>query len=241
MIKNLLAGGALCLLSTSVFAADLPRRSAPAAAPLPVFSWAGAYVGGSLGFVRGAGKTSDLDNYDYSLTYQTSANAALASVNAGYNFQIGNLVYGVEADIGLTNAAGKIEYYGPSWPSCAYCSKNEISSLGSVRARLGYSFDRALVYVTGGLAFGKVNNFWAFNHEAANDDTASESKWRAGWALGAGVEYAIDRNWTVRAEGTYYDLGSKTMVTADGGFKIGYAFKSSNTASVARVGLNYKF
>jgi len=100
---------------------------------------------------------------------------------------------------------------------------SKLDYFGTVRARLGYAFDRVLPYVTGGLA-------WGNNKITANG--VSQSNTSTGWTAGAGVEYALTNNWTARAEYLYMDLGkSGFQAVGDAGL----------TASTARLGVNYKF
>lgn len=219
MKKSLILGVALgcAVISTSASAEE---------------NWTGPYLGASVGYINAKGSTLDLDGYDYNRDYLTSKDGVLGSVNAGYNFQDGNIVYGLEADIGLNSAKGQVEFYGPSYDSCDYCAKNEIKALGSVRARLGVATGKALIYATGGLAYGKVKNYWAY--EA---DNASEDKWHAGWTVGGGVDYAVDSNLSVRVEGLHYNLGRHNVVSTDTDYSVGF----KNTANVVRFGVNYGF
>ncbi len=100
---------------------------------------------------------------------------------AGYNFQINpNWVVGLEGDITGTNKASN------SWD-------------GSIRGRLGYAYDRYLLYGTGGLAFGDIKG------------PAGASSTKTGWTLGAGIEAALTSNVTGRLEYRHSDLGSATF------------------------------
>lgn len=211
MKSVLLAGIALgALVSGPVLAADLGRPSAmPVKAPVvaapPAFSWTGFYIGGNTGYSWGSGKDA-IDGVD--------PNGWLAGGQVGYNYQFqNNVLVGLEADIqggdisgGANGLDSKLDYFG------------------TVRARLGYAFDRVLPYVTGGLAYGR-NTITDFGIDSSNT--------HVGWAAGAGVEYALTNNWTARAEYLYMDLGSKTYdnIGADAGL----------TSSTARLGVNYKF
>ena len=125
---------------------------------------------------------------------------------------------------------------------------------GTVRARLGFAADRALFYVTGGLAWASGGDdpsisWW----QGTNATTGTpDLLWRRGgasgfgWTLGAGIEYAISNNWTIRGEYLYVDLGnedSNWACTARAASCPGLNFtgRADVNFSVARVGVNYKF
>lgn len=211
-MKWLLLPGALLstLLAVPAMAADL-SRPAPAPAPVvsapPVFSWTGFYIGGNAGYSWGKGK----DAADF---YGLDPSGWSAGGQVGYNYQfVNNVLVGVEADL-----------QGGDISSGAYGLSSKLDYVGTVRARLGYAFDRVLPYVTGGLAYGK---------NTITDFGFSDSNTHVGWTVGGGVEYALTNNWTARAEYLYTDLGSKTYdnIGADAGV----------TSSTTRLGVNYKF
>ncbi len=227
MSRNvILSSVALLALSLGAQAADLPSKNSPVPAPLPAFSWAGFYAGVSAGAVR----ESTTFTAPYSFMSGTQrASGALAGVNAGYNWQSGSLVYGLEADIALAGASKTAAFsYGK------YRRSSKLSGFGTLRARAGVAVtDTTLLYATGGLALGQLqtafgcNTFWC--------GTAATSSLRVGWTLGAGVEYAVTPNWTIRAESLYaeFETGQRTWST----LKI----TTKPSAVLARGGVNYKF
>lgn len=212
MKPYLLAGAALgVLVSGPAFAADLgrpvqaPVKAADVAAA-PVFSWTGFYIGGNAGYSWGSGQGA---------LSGVSQDGWLAGGQMGYNFQLqNNVLVGVEADIQGGDMSGSA---GPFTDS-------KLDYLGTVRARLGYAFDRVLPYVTGGVAYGR-NTITDYGFES--------SKTHVGWTAGAGLEYALTNNWTARAEYLYTDLGSKTYDAI--------GTEAGLTSSTARLGVNYKF
>ena len=135
-----LASGALALLAiglTSAQAADLPYGSrAPYTVnqPLNAFSWAGPYLGGNLGY--GWGETT---------RNPTRPSGVFGGAQAGYNWQSGPWVYGIEGDI---QASGADDTFAPLKFSNPW--------FGTARGRVGYSFNNVLFYGTGGLAFGEL-------------------------------------------------------------------------------------
>jgi outer membrane immunogenic protein len=214
-MKTLLAATALstALIAGSAVAADLSRAPVPypSAAPASVvdygFNWAGGYVGANLGY-----RWVNVDANDGLLKQSVDSDGVFGGLQAGYNWQINNFVYGLETDIG----------YGKSSTSTAYGYDAKSTWEGTTRARLGYAFDKFLVYGTGGLAYADLENSYA---------GVKNSGWQLGWAAGAGVEYAINKNVSLRGEYLYTDYGSDTVNGAK------YDFSNS----LLRFGVNYKF
>ena len=272
-MKKALATIALTLLPFSAVAADLPMRSAapsPIAYTAPAFSWAGFYVGLNAG---GAWATKCAD---YGLNYGGSAysgwddncrssNTQLTGgAQVGYNFQSGNLVYGIEADINAVGSSNdsRREIRGPAGAllnsTFRITGVGDPGVFGTVRARLGFSANRALFYVTGGLAWASGTKdpsveFWSAARVGAPDVVFTrDGKGSMGWALGAGVEYAIANNWTLRAEYLYVDLGKEDNAwncaatpayasACAGASAIDLSGRKSINFNVARLGVNYKF
>ena len=235
-MKNiLLTATALTALSVSAFAADLPVRTVAPYAPAPIFSWTGFYVGASAGLIRATGEATDNDAAWGAAggKYSTTGTGGIFGLNAGYNYQMGAIVLGLETDIALSTVSSSSPVPYTTIYSITPASK--IQSLGTVRARLGYSIDRALLYVTGGLAYADANVNEAITN-GSTITTATSAGWRTGWALGAGLEYAIDSKWTVRTEGLYVDLGKHTASDQNNN-----NFGLKATAVLGRTGLNYKF
>jgi outer membrane immunogenic protein len=231
--RILLTTTAMVAMCGVASAADLTRRPPPPAfTPPPVFTWTGFYIGASAGFVR---STTDVtaDDGDYAFysgdSVKNTGDGGIFGVDAGYNWQTGSIVFGLETDIALTTAKPTFNYDGGY-----YNQYSKLDSLGTVRARVGYAVDRALFYVTGGLAFGEVKNHVGWGNDSSTyTDT---SNWQTGWTFGGGIEYALTNNWTLRGEALYVDLGNKT---AQNRCDCRYGFKT--TEVIARVGLNYKF
>ena len=233
-------------------AADLPSRKSPALVPVAqplAFSWSGAYLGLNAGLIGNTGRLKDAGNpfvqtgYAWAgvpgITSSETTYGLLAGAQMGYNFQSGNLVYGAEVDLGFaTPSKSRLNLTN----GYDYLSKTGVSALGTARLRLGYTFDRTLLYVTGGLAAGQVRDRYQVVNGAPAYSWTKTNGWRAGYTVGAGAEFALNDKWSVKAEGLYYNLGSKHG-DSNTGVPGGYAhqMKSSVDGYVARVGLNYKF
>lgn len=190
------AGASLLALAAGTgiaAAADLPDdnyQAPPAAAysPTPAYQWTGAYAG----LVGGYGWANGSDNLD--------SNGWIGGGFLGYNVQTNqHLVVGVEGDVTATSKDGN------GWDS-------------TLRGRLGYAWDRFMIYGTGGLAVGGLK-----------DTTTSQSTTKVGWTAGAGLEAALSDKVTGRVEYRHTDLGA----FPSGG--------SSYTSDDVLVGVGFKF
>ncbi len=224
MNRSLIAGcfaiGAL-ISAHAASAADLslaPLYKAPPAAVTQVYDWTGFYVGanggGGWGHSFWSGQSTGM-----------SLSGGQVGGTAGYNWQSGNAVFGLEGDLDWSNLKGS--------NTTALCPGGCTTSdtwLSTVRGRLGYAFGGVLPYVTGGLAVGDIR--------AASPGFAGASTTNAGWTVGGGLEVALPGNWSAKAEYLHVDLGH-----LDCGLNCGVA-PTDNVSmhdNVVRAGLNYRF
>jgi outer membrane immunogenic protein len=254
--KLLLATTIISGLTTAAFAADLPSRYAPAPAfaPVPTFTWTGFYVGAQIGYGWENADDVFVPNTPvalgggYTAIFSGTSNSAegvLGGAHVGYNMQMGNVVFGVEGDIEATNvetdATATVTAFGPGLGAAGTTAtaqaKAQVNWAGSIRGRLGFAFDRVLIYGTGGVAVADVEEsvsltvpaFPALNAAAS----ASDNVW--GWTLGGGLEYAFTNNLTARAEYRYTrldGLDERPSFSNDG---------DDPHLHVVRVGASYKF
>jgi outer membrane immunogenic protein len=163
---------------------------------------------------------------------RTAATGALFGGQVGYNWQAHNIVYGLEADLNWVGAHGsetKIPYFLP----ISYETK--LTWLATVRARAGMAFGRTLLYGTGGLAVGGVDNSWIFI--GCPCSLVENRETRVGWTAGGGIEHVIASNLTAKAEVLYVDLGRGNATDIFGD----YISRFKNTAVVGRLGVNLKW
>ncbi|MDH6234123.1 outer membrane immunogenic protein [Mesorhizobium soli] len=207
------------ILSTGAFAAD--TVSAPEV--IPVFSWTGAYVGLNVGF--GGGKFKhEIVGAAPAASFNASSSGFVGGVQVGYNYQIDQWVVGAEADFQGANIKGDVDFGG------VVPVGTKLDWYGTVRARAGMlATDRLLVYATGGLAYGHTKTY----SEMMLGNSVSESKTKAGWTVGAGVEYAVTDHVSLKTEYAYTDLGKARVFDGDIDRKV-------NFHSV-KFGINYKF
>jgi outer membrane immunogenic protein len=252
------------------------RRAAPAPyVAVPVFTWTGFYVGVNAGYGFSDNDRNGLGSYRVDgPTYVTPTGALptgsvvtngetgrdndgfVGGGQIGYNYQIGSWVIGVEADLqyadlnntgnGTRNRATFNGVDVAGFTGAQNANFGGIDWFGTVRGRLGFAWDRVLVYGTGGFAYGGADNnnndgFDGFRNR--NDDT------RTGYVAGGGIEYAFTPNFTGKIEGLYVNLER----SRDNGFigtQAGYGAVYTTAAgrrnndsdfAVIRAGLNYKF
>ncbi|KAA2234746.1 outer membrane protein [Salinarimonas soli] len=262
MKKLLLSTVALMGLTVAAGAADLPRRAMAPVAPIlsvPVFTWTGFYVGVHAGYAFGdsdirttgvlQGNINNVNALARPPSLSVDKEGFIGGAQIGFNYQFGMFVAGIEADLSYTDLSETQTYASPTTFGAALAGtrstlSQDLEYLGTVRARLGVSFDRALVYVTGGLAYGDVSyraDF--FTSGGALQFAGRKSDVEVGYTIGAGVEYAFTNNLTLKAEYLYYDLGSRNVqVDSIPGVGTGaYVSRFETDGHIARVGLNYKF
>lgn len=170
--------------------------------PLNAYSWAGPYLGGNLGYAWGSVDNNPAKPSGFS-----------GGVQAGYNWQTGSWVFGVEGDIQVTGAEDTFAPWKFSNPW-----------FGTLRGRAGYAFNNILFYGTGGLAFGELRG---------QTFGLSDSHTTAGWTVGVGAEVGIAQNWSAKIEYLYVDLADSNYTIT--GMSNGYRF------GLVRAGVNYHF
>jgi outer membrane immunogenic protein len=262
-MKTIMMGGAAVLAgflaAGSANAADLPARKGFVPAPItmaPAFMWTGFYAGLNAGYSFNDNKATTVGQPNFvalipggnapsSLT--TGKDGFIGGAQIGYNYQMGNVVLGVETDLQYVDGKRTTLFTGPAGITTA--AGSELNYLGTLRARLGLvASERLLIYATGGLAYGNPNNSAAVSTAAGALWGGGSDATRFGYAIGAGAEYALTNNWTAKIEYLYYDLGRRTVTAAPlnaaanaalGGQ--GYQARFENAGSIVRAGVNYKF
>jgi outer membrane immunogenic protein len=203
MNKMVLGAAAAVVMAASAQAADLPSSMGSYSTPstYTAYSWMGPYLGINLGY-EWASVTNN----------PTRPSGFAGGLQAGYNWQSSQFVFGVETDLQLSGADDVVAPWKFSNPW-----------FGTLRARAGYALNNILFYGTGGLAYG------ALKVESAG---LTETKSRAGWALGAGVEMGIAPNWSAKFEYLYVNLASRAHFIGQ---------TNGLNANLLRFGVNYHF
>ncbi len=215
---------AVVTMTSAANAADLPRRHPMPAKAAPMYeapyNWSGLYVG-----INGGGSwgRSTWDNAFGSGDADLSG--GLVGGTLGYNYQMGQVVFGLEGDVDWSNIRGSTN--AGACPSGSCETRN--SWLATARGRIGYAFDRVMPYVTGGVAFGDI--------KAEPAGLGSTTTTKTGWTLGGGAEFAIAGPWTAKVEYLYVDLGKGDCGVGNCGVPTDVGFKTN----IVRAGVNFRF
>ena len=244
------AMAAAASLTSSAFAADLT----PPPPPVPIFTWTGLYVGGQIGYGWGqdpitwSGTANDLDPAVGAFT--ANPQGVIGGAHVGYSYQYNPwLVFGLEGSIDGTSLKKTTVVPLADFAANTFGSATATSSAGvqgSIRGRLGFAWDRVLIYGTGGVAFTSFNTSMtdtAGFFTGVPGTYSSFANTRAGWTAGGGIEYAVTDNWWVRAEYRYSNFGHTTDflfpgVLPEGGF---LAAQHHLTENQVQVGFSYRF
>lgn len=217
------SAAALMVMGTfSAQAADLIIDE-PAVVPgvVDVGNWEGAYIGVFGGYAWGDLSYVSPDVPDGSADYSAEADGFVAGVQAGYNWQFDQLVFGLQTDFAYV--AGETD------------EGDRLTWLGTTTGRVGVALDDLLIYGKAGLAYGMSEASFTWG-----PDTTEGDEWHVGWTAGAGLEYAISEGVSVFAEYNYVDLGDANYFANVGpigpaGVDVDY------NAHVIKAGLNLSF
>lgn len=253
ILRSALLAGVVVLTPAAAFAADLAPPPVEPIAPeiVPSFTWTGFYAGLNAGYGRGnldtdlkAVPTTGANNLPAALGFglngglarvKDTANGFIGGGQIGYNYQLDpHWVVGAEADLQYAGLDSKKTFIGDQ--NIPVTVKTQLDWFGTARLRAGYAFDNVLIYGTGGLAYGRVKS-----KVSAGTSVLSGSETKFGWALGAGAEYALTQNWTVRAEYLYVDLGKAETVKQAVSNIAQVTAKADVSVHTVRAGVNYKF
>ena len=256
MKKLLLVGVALVAISSvPAIAADMGARPAPVykAAPAVVApnNWTGFYVGGQVGYQW---SDSDLTSTlavpfggfpagTLLSSNELDAHGVVGGGHVGFNWQSGQLVFGIEGDFEWSGVDGSdivlptATAFGlGAVPGPFAFSQNWQASL---RGRLGWVWDRFMVYATGGVAWMDYDLAITGGGPPV---TVSASHTATGWTIGGGLEWGMYANWTARLEYRFTQFKSESFTGPAGGpFAAVSSFGDDVDFHTVRVGLSYKF
>jgi opacity protein-like surface antigen len=222
------------------------KAKAPPAPIVEVYNWTGFYLGGLVS--TGWGET----DWTPPIGPGTSPKMAgfLGGAEAGFNYQIGSIVLGVEGDVlGVDTSApgaplGELRGSAACPNGFFFTCNEQLRYLASLTARVGFNWERTLFFVKGGAAWTKNDYSATCNTDSqplivgplCNNPADIASDTRSGWTVGGGFEYGLSRHWSAKAEYDYYDFGSKTTVFSDG-----EVASIKETVNVVKIGVNYRF
>jgi len=255
-------------LPAPLLAADLggPHSGSLKDAPFYVSqkSWSGAYFGLHGGYASGDssfrdggtdlfGGTGDISvppfgafacgpaltgNY-CGTPFELDPEGGFGGLQLGSNWQNGRIVFGIEGDLGYLGVSEDHVLIRP-FDDRDFASV-EYGLYGTVTARIGYTFDRALLYLKGGFAVAHIETEAADidlqdgSFEIFEGSRIRSSETQTGWALGAGVEYALSGRLSLKGEYLYMDFGSETSRSPQGDI-----YKQEHELHTAKLGLNYR-
>ncbi|MEA2863650.1 MAG: outer rane immunogenic protein [Bradyrhizobium sp.] len=250
---------ALIAGTVAASAADMPVKAAPyIAPPAPIYTWTGFYLGVNAGI--GGDRVDypfrgDFRERPFTGDVNLTSFGGFGGVQGGYNWQAGNWVLGVEADIEGTNIKSRLNasVSAPPFLNASLSTGTELKYFGTARGRIGYAFDRVLVYATGGYAFGSEdtrldaslttgglipigtlrvidggNNTNTFHFSRRHD--------LSGWTAGGGVEYAVTPNLSLKTEYLYLRFDRNNVFASNH-----FAIDDQINLHTLKFGVNYKF
>lgn len=255
MISRSFPVAAGALLITGLAAAT------PAAAQDVTDNWSGFYVGANIGAswadtstrlepilppgsvippqdlaaIRSVG--SDTDNKT-SLT---------GGVGGGYNYLMGNWLFGLETDFGFldidedTSRTFTSATTTTPRPTFTVDQRVKTDWMWTLRPRIGYATNNWLVYATGGLAMAKIKYSASYvdTRTPPNRAEIDFSDTKTGWTLGAGGAYAFNSNWSAKAEYLYASFGHVNATSPSGAITLDT--RERVKANILRMGVDYRF
>lgn len=229
-------------------------------------SWSGPYVGIHAGGTR---SHSDLGyvltpgtNPIYVTTYQEMISATgpssdhgtsfVGGIQLGYSFQTSNAIFGIEADVSSLDVSDTRQrtFSHPSYPGFPFTHRQSVSAdwMSTVRARLGFAYAaNAYLYATGGLAVAEISHSYSFDEPGEGfSSSARSSDAKLGWVVGAGTEFALDRNWAIRAEYLRTEFGDvrtaeTQLVEQQPAYNTTFRSSANLVLQTFRAGLSYRF
>jgi len=222
-------------------AADLPE------APT-VYDWTGFYIGGNIGYAfQGGGDDVGVQSnlgggsIDFG---ELDVQGINGGAQIGYDWQAGSAVFGIVADIQAADINDDFKNHIRE-AVLSTDAKDNIDVWGSVRGRIGWAFDRVLIYGTGGLAWANVDyKVFAENLDNGVNAHMNDSYTPIGYTVGGGIDWAFDDNWSAGAEVLYVNLGKESITGKTNNFAdTGEILKTRPTPDfvAARFVVNFKF
>jgi outer membrane immunogenic protein len=234
----------------SAFAADMPVK-----APLPAYpayDWGGIYIGGVIGGAWGEIDSSDPNfgvlgtRVGVPVVQPTFSSGFIGGVEGGLRYQLGKLVVGTEADItwGSVNGASTT-----NWVPLGILSRSisaDTNWMATATSSIGIAHNRWLIFTKAGVAYAHTNYTDNWVGGGIPLFTGADSENRVGWTVGAGVEWAIWNNWSVKAEYDYLDFGNQT-VAINGtvlpgivNFPASFGMENAQHINQFKAGLNWR-
>jgi outer membrane immunogenic protein len=236
--EALLSSVALTTLTTAAFAAPLPN--------IAPWNWTGFYVGANAGAIWSKDGVYDTDlGFFGSTIIPGYANVlepggVLGGVQAGFNWQISSIVLGIEAEFEATDLDNRFNYAGFFGGTATHSVR--LSSFGDIRGRIGAAFGQWLPYATAGVVFADLHHSLV---DPSIPFSLSRSSPATGWIAGVGLEYALNSHWSLKVEYLYMQFPDVSRIASGLLIFFPYSFKDkltlTDSAQIARIGINYRF
>lgn len=228
LISTAVVAAGVCAGATAALAADLPPPAAPAykaPPPIAVFDWTGFYIGVNVGYGWGSARLTA-----GGVTGSENLNGIVGGGQFGYNWQRGPWVFGLEVDGQGTDQKAN---FAATVGAVTVTENDKLPWFFTARGRVGYTVTpMVMIYATGGAAIADFKSTIA----ATGLGSATWEITRAGWAAGAGIEGAINRNLSWKIEYLHLDTGTFSTTV--------FGIVPANvrlTDDIARGGLNWRF
>lgn len=186
-------------------------------------NWAGGYTGVFLGYGMDSAAFGDDAGQDFD--DDAELDGVIGGLTGGWNFQTGNWVYGVEADIAAMDQSDSIE---DSLTGDEYSA--DLNWMATLRGRVGYDMGNWMPYATAGVA--AVGAEYDVETAAGSED---DENTMTGYTVGLGAEYALSDQWSMKGEYLYTDLEGRFQRDAAPSSDVDHEMHQ------VRVGLNYRF
>jgi outer membrane immunogenic protein len=238
VIKSSVAAAAFAVASLSVQAADMLRKAPPMMGAQPL-NWGGCHAGGNIGYAWASDRDTETVLATgllspFSPTDTVFANGVKAGGYLGCDWQFASpYVIGIEGDLEWADVKGAVTFPNSGTPLNFYDMR--IDNQSSVRGRVGYAFERLLLYTTVGGAFGHITEHDVIGATGQLSDTSAT---RTGLTAGAGVDIAATERWTLRIEYRYTNFGTAAYNSS---LFPGFNETHKISENVMRWGLSYKF
>jgi outer membrane immunogenic protein len=221
VITTLAVAGAIAVCAQAARAADLPIMPTKAPPPVALFDWTGFYIGANVGY-----GWADADLTVGGVTATDKLKGIVGGGQLGYNRQMGNWIFGIEID-----GQGTDEHSTTTIPGASLT--NSLPWFMTFRGRVGYAIAPTwMIYATGGAAVVDFKSQLV----VGGLGTATTETTRAGWTAGAGIEAAINRDWSWKVEYLHIDTGTFNTTL------FGVVPTSLRvTDDITRVGINYRY
>ncbi|HEX5210645.1 MAG TPA: outer membrane beta-barrel protein [Pseudolabrys sp.] len=230
-------------------AADMPTK-APPHVPIP-YNWTGFYIGGQAGggwfsnqVTNGPNAADGTVNFPPGFVHNAAHGSGwLGGGYAGYNYQINQVVIGIDGDYSWANLSGSSSDIGPT--GFLDTGTEKVNWIATVTGRLGYAMNNWMFFGKAGWAWaGFSGNSSTFNTGGANTNNNTNSQTRNGWTVGTGVEWGFAAHWSAKLEYDYVRFNTanynNTDVTVGGVVTTPGRIATSNL-SMVKLGVAYRF